>query len=413
MIDFLVTKLSNGLTLIVHRQPSTPMAVVNVLYKAGAKNENPDKTGYAHLLEHMMFCGSENAPNFDYTVQKAGGSNNAFTTNDYTNYYISLPSVNIETALWLEADRMKNALISSESTEVQKKVVIEEFREGYLNQPYGDTWHLINALAYKKHPYRWPTIGLSVEHIEKATPEDLQMFYQQYYHPGNAILSVSSALDTGEMIRLAEKWFGGIESFDDFKTDELPQEPKQTEPRFQEVERNVPADMLIKSYAMGSRISLNYYACDLLTDILAQGRASRFYRQLVVKHKLFTHIDAYVTATTDPGQIMIEGRLSDDVQLADANKALEEELQKLISAGLQDTEIEKSLNLKSTNLAFTYQNLFEKTYHLAFFEMLGNAELINNETDLYRSLNKQKLKQYAADVFQTDNASTLFYRKSD
>lgn len=410
MIKYTTTRLQNGLTLIIHENRTSPLALVNVLYKAGSAHENPQKTGYAHLLEHIMFCGSENIDDFDYIVQKAGGNNNAFTTSDYTNYYINLPADNIETAFWLESDRMRFAGFKEESVLVQKQVVIEEFKEGYINQPYGDIWHLISELAYKKHPYRWPTIGLSVEHIEEATVNDLKSFYNKFYQPQNAILSISSPLITDKVIRMAEKWFGSLKNTSESPVVNLPAEPVQENARFLEVEREVPADMIIKSFHMDKRLSEEYYFGDILTDILSQGQSARLHERLVKQENIFSHIDAYVTGTNDPGQIIIEARLSDGISFKEADAKINKELEEIATAGPGEKEVKKADNQKRTQLAFNNQNMFEKTFQLAYFEMLDSAERINREMEIYKEIKPQDIKTTAEKVFEERNSSTIFYK---
>ncbi|MBR4312242.1 MAG: insulinase family protein, partial [Bacteroidaceae bacterium] len=343
--------LPNGLRIVHHEDSTTQMVAVNVLYNVGARYEDPERTGYAHLLEHLMFEGSVNVPDYDTHVQLAGGENNAWTNNDLTNYYIALPCSNVETAFWLESDRMMGLALTEESVEVQKGVVIEEFKQRHLNRPYGDVQHLIRDLAYRVHPYRWPTIGLCVEHIEQATLESVMDFYHRYYTPSNAILSVVGNICFEEVVRLAEKWFGSI-SANSIVSRTLPQEPVQARMRRRTVYRNVPAPMLVMAFHMGDRKSSEYHVCDLITDILSAGQSSRLIRHLVHDEHLFTSIDAYIQGSIDGGLLYVMGRLAEDVTLEEAELAVWVELEVLKYTFVDEEELNKVRNRSESERTF-------------------------------------------------------------
>ena len=322
MVHFEKFQLDNGLRVIVHEDASTPMAVLNVLYDVGAKDENPEQTGFAHLFEHLMFGGSVNIEDFESPLQIAGGENNAFTTNDFTNYYVQLPAENIETAFWLESDRMLSLAFSEKSLEVQRKVVCEEYKEHYINKPYGDVWFKMRELAYKEHPYRWMTIGKELSHIENAKLSDVKNFFFKHYCPINAVLVVAGNIKTAQVKELAEKWFGDIPSGEKYER-HLPKEPKQTEARKLEVKADVPLDVLVKAYHMASRTEDGYYFAELITEVLGSGNSSRLYQSLVKEKKLFSSIDCHHTGSSDAGLLVIEGRLIKGVGIKEADEAVE------------------------------------------------------------------------------------------
>ncbi len=400
--------LANGLKVIVQEDHSTPMAAVNVLYDVGAKDENPEKTGFAHLFEHLMFGGSVNIPNYDEPLQMAGGENNAYTTNDLTNYYIQLPKQNLETAMWLESDRMLSLAFSPQSLEVQRKVVCEEFKEHYLNKPYGDVWQHIRELAYTTHPYRWMTIGKELSHIENATLEDVKQFFFKHYRPQNAILCVAGQVKTDEVFALAEKWFGNIPAGDKYVRN-LPQEPVQTAARHLELERDVPVDALYKVYHFGGRLEPQYYAVDLITDILGSGNSSRLYNALVKEQKLFSNINCYHMGSTEPGLVSIDGKLAEGVKMEDADKALQAELDKLMQKGLEEKELDKVKNRVESMIAFEDMSVLNRANNLAFYELMGDANLMYQEFDRYREVTTESILTNAQQVFNPANASTLYY----
>ena len=408
MIAFERYILDNGLKVLVHEDPSTPMAVVNLLYNVGARDEEEDKTGFAHLFEHLMFEGSENAPSFDEPIQRAGGDNNAFTNNDITNYYVTLPAVNIETALWLEADRMKSLTIDFDSLTTQQKVVIEEFKENYLNQPYGDVWHLLRELTYKVHPYRWPTIGKSTEHIEKAKLKDVQHFFDKFYTPNNAILVLAGNVKSKDILKKVEHWFGDIEPGEPISK-KIPKEPVQIEPRKMEVYRDIPASSIYKAWPMVSRVDPLYYKYDLMTDLLSSGKSSILYRRLVKETQLFTTIDAYITGSLDEGLLIVNGRLAPDVAMEEAEEELNKTLNAFAHTPIDTHELQKIKNKIESSHEFNEVSLMNRAFNLAYYELIGNAKLVNQEIDQYLNISAQDVQNIAASAFEEDKCSTLYY----
>ena len=404
--------LSNGLRLIHHLDKETQMVALNLLYDVGSKDENPDNTGFAHLFEHLMFGGSVNIPDFDTPLQKAGGENNAWTSNDVTNYYSVVPRQNVETAFWLESDRMFGLDFSEKSLSVQKQVVIEEFKQRNLNQPYGDIPLLIRPLAYKVHPYQWPTIGKRVEHIEQARLEDVKSFFYKHYAPNNAVLAVTGNISFEETVRLTEKWFGPIEKRNVVRRN-LPVEPVQEVSRFQEVVRPVPLDSITKVYHMCRRMDKDYHCFDLLSDILSNGRSSRLFQQLVMNRKLFADIDASITGDIDAGLFMVKGKVNKGISMEDADRAIVDELQKLKEEEVSSYELQKVINKFESNDLFSNINYLNKATNLAYYEMLDKAEDINSEIDKYRSVTSHMLKNVAEKAFVETNSSTLYYKASD
>ncbi len=384
------------------------MVVVNVLYKVGAKNEDPEKTGFAHLFEHLMFGGSINVPNFDTPLQLAGGDNNAFTNNDITNYYETLPAANIETALWVESDRMLQLDFSEQSLEVQRKVVCEEFKQRYLNQPYGDVWLKLRPLAYKVHPYQWATIGKELSHIENASLEDVKQFFYKHYGPDNAILSIAGNIKFDETIKLAEKWFGGIENRNIVKT-KLPVEPTQTEERRETVKADVPQKAIYKTYHMCDRLHKDFHATDFMSDILSGGKSGRLLNKLVKEQNLFSDINAYISGDIDAGLFVVEGHLNDGVSFDSADKAINTELSKIQQEGVTANELQKVKNKAESIFVFGQLNLMNKAMNLAFAENLGHIDWVNTEIDLYKNVQKEHIKQVAQQVLNTTNCSTLYY----
>ncbi len=408
MISFNKTTLSNGLTVIVHEDQSTPLATVNILYKVGARDEDPAKTGFAHLFEHLMFGGSINIPDYDSPLQVAGGDNNAFTNNDITNYYLTLPAQNLETAFWLESDRMLNLAFSKKSLEVQRQVVIEEFKQRYFNQPYGDVWLLLRPLAYKVHPYQWATIGKEISHIEKATLDEVKAFFNSYYCPDNAIMVVAGNVKTEDVYKSAEKWFGEIRR--NVKPERsYPAEPKQSERRELTVERDVPYDSIYKAYHCCSRLEKEFYALDLLTDILSRGKSSRLYHELVKKKKLFSEINAYTTADFDKGLVVVEGKLVKGVSVKDAEHAIDIELEKAGKELVNADEIEKVKNKVESTMVFSEIDLSGRALNLAVAEYMGDVDLVNTEIKFYRSVTAEDIRKQASEIFRDTNCSVLYY----
>jgi len=408
MIKFDRFTLDNGLKVIVHKDDSTTIVAVNILYNVGARDENPNKTGFAHLFEHLMFEGSINVPSYDNPLQLAGGENNAFTTNDITNYYITLPKENIETAFWLESDRMLGLDFSKEKLNVQKNVVVEEFNQRYLNQPYGDVFLLLRPLAYQNHPYQWATIGKNISHIKEANLQDVQDFFNKHYAPNNAILSISGNIETEEIKALSEKWFGSIERKEIIKRD-LPKEPIQIEARNLTVERDVPFDAIYKAFHMSSKQNKNYYTSDLISDLLSNGKSSRLYQSLVKNQKLFSEINAYITGDIDEGLFIVSGKLIKNIKIQDAENAIEIELNKLINEEINEVELEKVKNKFESVYQFGQISTLNKATDLAYYELLGDANKINQEIENYRNVTIEDVKILAKQMFTKNNSSTLYY----
>jgi predicted Zn-dependent peptidase len=410
MIEFQKHTLNNGLRVVVHSDPSTPMAAVNVIYNVGSKDEHPEKTGFAHLFEHLMFGGSKNIPDYDTPLQMVGGENNAFTSDDITNYYLTLPANNIETGFWLESDRMLELAFNEKSLETQRNVVIEEYKQRYLNQPYGDAQSLLFELAYKVHPYRWPTIGRDISHIENATMADVKDFFFKHYAPNNAVLTVTGNVNPDQIFLLAEKWFGDIPAR---KVPEknIPQEPKQTGYRELTVDRNVPYNALYIAFHMDGKHTPGYYAADLLSDILSNGNSSRLYRNLIVEKGLFSELDAYISGDDDPGLFSVSGKLIEGVSYELAEKAIWEELEKIKQEMIDENELKKVINKMEANFIFSETSYLNKAINLSAFELFGDASMINRQADFYRSITQQKLIDIANEIFIRENCSTLYYRK--
>lgn len=408
MIQYDRFVLDNGLRVIVHEDHSTPMAVVDVMYDVGARDENPDKTGFAHLFEHLMFGGSINIKEYDEPLQMAGGENNAYTTNDLTNYYIQLPADNLETAFWLESDRMLSLAFSKKSLDVQRKVVCEEFKEHYINKPYGDVWHRLRELSYKQHPYRWMTIGKELSHIENATLADVKEFFFKHYRPVNAILVVSGHVKLDEVKRLAEKWFGPIPMGEKYLRN-LPREPKQTVARFLDVEADVPLDAFFKTWHMASRLQKGYYAADLLSDILSGGGSSRLYQSLVKERQLFSNIECHHMGSIDTGLLTIEGKLVKGVKMEEAEKAVQEEVEKIKNEPISESELEKVKNKTESLIAFEDMTVMNRANSLATYELLGDAEMMNTELTRYRDVTIQDVKDAAQEIFEESNSNTMRY----
>lgn len=408
MIKYSKHILKNGLRVILHKDESTPVACVNILYDVGARDENENKTGFAHLFEHLMFGGSVNIPDYDKPLQQVGGTSNAFTSNDITNYYETLPLENLETALWLESDRMLSLAFTPKSLEVQRNVVIEEFKQRYLNQPYGDVWLLLRPLAYKNHPYLWPTIGKEISHIENAAMEDVKAFFKKHYCPLNAILCIAGNMEEEKALKLAEKWFSDIPSGDPYIRN-LPKEPVQNEPRELRVERDVPADAIYKVWHMCSRTSPKYYATDLISDILSRGKSSRLYQILVKEKRMFTEANAFVMGDLDEGLFVFSGKLVNGVSVEDANKEVERILYSFANEEIAEYELEKVKNVFESSKIFGDMSILNKAMALCYGELTGNINLINEEPENYRKITSAEIKNVAKEVLRPENCSTLFY----
>ncbi|KAA0991447.1 M16 family metallopeptidase [Dyadobacter aurulentus] len=409
MIRYKQFTLENGLKVFVHEDFSTPMAAVNILYNVGSRDEDEERTGFAHLFEHLMFGGSKNIPNYDIPVQNVGGENNAFTSPDITNYYITLPADNVETAFWLESDRMLSLSFDPNVLEVQRKVVIEEFKQRYLNQPYGDMWLKLRPLAYKEHPYRWATIGKDIEHIERATMTDVQDFFFRFYRPNNAIMVVAGAVTFEQVQHLAEKWFGNIPSGAPYVRN-IPKEPVQTAARHLETSAAVPLNSLIKVFHMPGRYEDGFYAADLLSDVLGRGKSSRLYQQLLKEKSLFNSVNASITSSLDPGLLLIKGNLNPGVSLEDADQAVNEVLQEIIEFGPTEEEVTKVKNQSEASLAFSEVELLNRAMNLAFAANAGNVDWANQDAEIIRDLTVNDLHTAARNILNPANGSTLFYR---
>ena len=401
--------LANGLRIVHNEDDSTQMVALNLLYDVGARDEDPSHTGFAHLFEHLMFGGSLHIPDYDTPVQNAGGENNAWTNNDITNYYITLPHQNVETGFWLESDRMLSLDFSPKSLEVQRQVVIEEFKQRNLNQPYGDASHLLRELAYESHPYRWPTIGKEIAHIAQATLEEVKDFFYRFYAPNNAILAVTGHISFEETIRLAEKWFGPIPARN-ISPRQLPAEKPQTAVRRKTVERKVPVDAIYMAFHMSNRMHPDYYVYDMITDILSNGRSSRFIQSLVQEQKLFTSIDAYISGSLDEGLLHVTGKPVEGVSLEQAEEAIWKELEKMKTVPVSEQELEKVKNRYESERIFNNINYLNVATNLAFFELTGKAEDINEEVGKYRAVTAEQIQATSARCFVPENCSMLYYK---
>lgn len=409
MVHFTRQTFPNGLRVLVHEDTSTPLVAVNITYYVGSRDEQPDKTGFAHLFEHLMFAGSRHAPDFDDPLQRAGGENNAYTTNDYTTFYEILPAENLETALWLESDRMLALNISKKTFSIQQKVVVEEFKETCLNEPYGDSWHHLSDLMYHEHPYRWPVIGLSPEHVENATLDDVRSFYKNWYTPNNAVLSVAGNIRADEAFRLAEKWFAAIPP-GPAAYRHLPAEPPQTSPVRREVRSaNAPVPAVYLAFRTPARMHPDFYSVDLLSDVLAQGPSSRLYRRLLKERQVFSQIDAYITANVDPGLLVIEGRPSEGVSPDEALAAVWGELNLLKNEPIDTRELQKIQHRFESTVVFSETSVLNKAQNLAFYELLDRAELMNEEVETYLAVTPTDMHRVANALFQANNSAVLIY----
>lgn len=408
MVDFDRFTLANGLRVLVHEDDTTPMAVLNILYDVGARDEEEGKTGFAHLFEHLMFGGSVNIPSYDEPLQRVGGENNAFTSNDITNYYITLPAVNLETAFWLESDRMLSLAFSEKSLETQRNVVCEEFKQRYLNQPYGDVWLKLRPLAYTVHPYRWATIGQDLQQIENAKMEDVKAFFKKHYNPQNAIMVVGGNVKTAAVKALAERWFAPIPAGEKYQRN-LPKEPLQTVERKQTVTADVPLNAIYMAFKMPARNDSEYQTYDLMSDVLSQGQSSRLYNSLLKEQQLFSDIHAYVTSSLDEGLFVIEGKLVEGVSMETAENAIWNELNQLSSTVVTDEEITKVKNKSESIMVFAEMNLLDKAMNLASYELQGDAAGLNTEIDKYLAVTPQRMLLAAQKTFQKTQCSTLYY----
>jgi predicted Zn-dependent peptidase len=408
MIKYDKFNLANGLRFLVHHDSTTPMVAFNILYDVGAKDENPAQTGFAHLFEHLMFGGSVNIPEYDEPLQMAGGENNAYTTNDLTNYYIQLPAQNIETAFWLESDRMLSLAFSEKSLDVQRKVVCEEFKEHYINKPYGDLWKHFRELCYTTHPYQWMTIGKELSHIENAALQDVKNFFYKHYRPQNAIACVAGNISTERVKELAEKWFGDIDAGEKYVRN-LPQEPEQTQARILVLEKEVPVSVIMKAWPIVDRLHPDYYASDLITELLSGGQSSRLYQRLVKEKKLFSAIDCYHTGSVDKGLLVIDGKILPEVDPKVADAAIMEEVRLLQENKVSESELEKVKNKVESMIAFEDLSLLSRANNLAFYELLGDAERMNQEFQYYSQVRAEDIQRMANEIFTDAHANTMYY----
>ena len=408
MIEFTQHTLSNGLQVIILPDPSTPLAVVNILYNVGARDEDPKQTGFAHLFEHLMFGGSANIPEYDRPLQLAGGENNAFTNNDFTNYYISLPPENLDIALWLESDRMNKLAFTPKSLEVQRQVVIEEFKQTTLNQPYGDVFMHLRPMAYKKHTYQWATIGKSIEQIQDAKMEDVKEFFYSHYAPNNATIVIAGNIEPSHVIDRVNHWFGDIPSRK-IATRNIASEPLQTSTRSLKLERNVPTSAVYRAYHMCSRLHPDYYASDLISDILSNGKSSWFEQELIRKQQLFSEIDAYITGSFDPGLFIISSKPHSDQSIETCESAIDNLLQKMCDGNISATELEKVKNRSIAMRQIENSSILNKAINLAYYNWMGDVNMVNSEDEKYQQVSIEQIQRVAKQIFNKNNCSTLYY----
>ena len=408
MIEYSTFTLDNGLRVVHNYDGATAMVALNVMYNVGARDESPELTGMAHLFEHLMFGGSVNIPDFDGAIENAGGMNNAWTSNDYTNFYDIVPAQNVETAFWVESDRMLALAFSDKALEVQRHVVIEEFKQTCLNRPYGDMSHHLRAMIYKQHPYRYPVIGKEISHIEKVTQDDVREFFYSHYAPNNAVLSVSGNISLDDTRRLVEKWFGPIERRNVTQRN-YPSEPAQTEPRYLEVSGNVPQLAMVKAYRMPAYGEPNYIECDIITDLLASGRSSRFYRNLLMKTGVFTEIDASIIGSDEPGFLMLNSRVANNdlKTVKTANELIMSEVQKLIDGDVSEYELTRTINRFESNFTFSSMGFLAKAQSLANYVM--HNEDANGIVTRYRKVTVDDIARVASEIFDANRCSTLVY----
>lgn len=406
MIHFERFTLDNGLRVLFHKDPTTPMAVVNTLYDVGARDEDSKMTGFAHLFEHLMFGGSVNIPDFDAPLQHAGGESNAFTSNDITNYYDVIPAQNIETALWLESDRMLSLAFTEKSLETQRQVVIEEFKQRYLNQPYGDVWLELRPLAYQVHPYQWATIGKEIKHIEDARMEDVKAFFYKHYNPSNAILCIGGNFELAEVKALVEKWYGDIPA--GLKPARLlPKEPVQEEYREKTIERNVPSDAFYFAFKMPERKSGDYYVVDLLSDALGRDKSSRLYVSIQKEQKLVTEINAYITGSFDDGLLIVSGKLAPGISFETLENAFWDLIENLKENQMPADELNRLRNKIRTSKEFQEQGMLNRCMNLCYFELLGDANGVNEEQEIYTQITTETLQLVAKKVLKKTNCTLL------
>ena len=408
MIPFNKFTLANGLQVIVHEDPTVQIAVMNILYDVGSRDEDPAKTGFAHLFEHLMFGGSVNIPSYDEPLQLVGGENNAFTSTDITNYYLTVPAANIETGFWLESDRMLSLSFDPNVLEVQRKVVIEEFKQRYLNQPYGDVWLKLRPLAYKTHPYLWATIGKEIGHIENATMDDVRNFFFSHYLPNNAVLVVAGNVTTDQVKKLSEKYFGPIPAGKK-PLRKLPIEPVQKQKRELTIEAKVPANALYKTWHMSGRFDNDYYAADFISDMVSRGQSSRLYQKLVKEKEIFNSISSFVMGTIDPGLLIVSGRVNEGIELRDAEAEVDRVMYE-VKNEITERELEKAKNQAAASLEFGEVEVINRAMNLAFASLSGDTGLINRESKIIESTTLDDVKRVADTILKEENSNVLYYR---
>ena len=412
MIQYKKFKLSNVLTLIVHEDHDTPLATVNILYNVGSRNENPERTGFAHLFEHLMFGGTDAVPDYDSVVNGMGGECNAYTTSDYTIYYLTVPACGLEKALWLEADRMRLLGFSSKSLAVQQKVVTEEYNQRYMNRPYGDVWMLLKENCYSVHPYRWSTIGKDIKHVQEATLEDVKDFFFKYYRPNNAIMAVAGDVETERVVEMVERYFGDITKGEqDSRIVELPAEPDPKGPKLVEVRRDVPQDVVYMVFLMGNRFQREYYVANLLSDVLSNGKSSRMYNELVKGKGLFSEVDAVITGEVDRGMFVVSGKLNEGVSVEDAEHALRGELDRVMAEGVTEYELRKVKNNFENTFVYSQYKAAERAANLCYYEWLGHIEWVNEEPKMNEDITCEEMREVAKNLFDAQRCVRLRYLK--
>ena len=413
MVNYRKHILDNGLTVLTHEAWDTPMATVNVLYGVGSRNENPQRTGFAHLFEHLMFGGTKRVPDYDLVVSSLGGDNNAFTNCDYTDYYVTVPADGLETALMLELDRMQGLELTPKALEVQQKVVTEEYHQRYMNQPYGDVWLLLRPLCYKVYPYRWATIGADIRHVSEATLDDVRAFHERWYRPENAIMAVAAPMTHEAMLNAVLSVqcsvFGEQRYQPSRQHITLNTEPLQTAPRYLHVKRNVPASMVYLAWPMCDHSDPLFRACDLVSDILGNGNSSRLYDRLVRREGLFSSVDACITGDAGPGLMVLSGKLADGVSLDQGADALRREVRLLADEGPTEYELQKVQNKYENTFVYSQYKAADRALSLCYYTWLGDTDLVNREPQEYRRVTVDDIRRAAREVFRQERENRLDY----
>ena len=411
MISYITHTLNNGLSVLLHEDADTPLVTINLLYKVGARNESPSRTGFAHLFEHLMFGGTKAVPDFDRVVNQLGGEANAFTNNDFTNYYLTVPATHLEEALQLEADRMRGPLFTQHALEVQRKVVTEEYNQRYINQPYGDMWLILRPLCYDVHPYRWCTIGADIRHVQEAPLEEVEAFFHRYYNPNNALMAIAGNIHAEKTLKLVERLFGSIANHSEIPVnlDDTLQEPEPIEARRQTIYRNVPTAAITKAYLMSDRLNADFYCYDLISDVLSNGQSSRFYNDLVKRQGLFSEVNAYITGDVDKGLFVCNARLCEGINVEVAEAAIDDALQQMVEEAVPQHELQKVVNKYESTFAFSQYKAADRAQSLCYYHMLGHIEWVNSEPSNYYPIRPEDLQRVAAKCFQSHRSRTLVY----